>query len=102
MTEKYDSRDINVNRSPKKFFPIIGKLEKAVNRYGQREREADSTLSNGQPLPFSFFAGRGGGGEHVRLLRTAVGLFVTVIQPSANESIMVASYELEIVRFMYV
>lgn len=38
MTEKYDSRDINVNRSSKKFFPIIGKLEKAVNRYRQRKR----------------------------------------------------------------
>lgn len=37
MTEKYDSRDINVNRSSKKFFPIIGKLEKAVNRCRQRE-----------------------------------------------------------------
>lgn len=54
MTEKYDSRDINVNRSTKKFFPIIGKLEKAVNRYREVEREADSTLSNGQAFPFSF------------------------------------------------
>jgi len=67
MTEKYDSRDINVNRSSKKFFPIIGKLEKAVNRYRQRG-EANSTLSNGQPLSFSFSRG---GEEHVRLLRTA-------------------------------
>jgi len=41
MTEKYDSRDINVNRSPKKFSPIIGKLEKAVNRYRQKERERE-------------------------------------------------------------
>jgi len=46
MREKYDGRDINVNRAPKKFFPIIGKLQKAVNRYIQTRREKASTSSN--------------------------------------------------------
>lgn len=87
MTEKYDSYGINVNRSSKKFFPIIGKLEKVVNHYRQRERWI-ALYQMDNLFFFLFLDGR----EHVRLLRTPqVGLFVTVIQPSANESIMAAS-----------
>lgn len=68
MTEKYDDRDINVNRAPKKFFPIIGKLKKAVNRYIQTGREETSTSSNERSyfLFFSLLSEE----KHVRLLRT--------------------------------
>lgn len=87
MTEKYDSRDINVNQSSKKFFPIIGKLEKAVNRYRQRERRI--ALYQTDKLFLFLFLGEG----RTRKITTYCkqGLFVTVIQPSANESIMIAS-----------
>lgn len=85
MTEKYDGRDINVNRASKKFFPIIGKLEKAVNRYIQTGREEASTSSNKRGSYFLFYFRERG---TRKIITYRADLFVMAIQSSVNESLM--------------